>query len=515
MDTPTWASASVTAAALGPSVLYVTGAFTARRGDAFRGAVPLAGGALALALAVLVGRCLGVAPVAAGWLRLDAVGAAMLPLVTLLGLVIVRFSRTALAGEPGLQRYVRSLFAALAAVSVLVTTRHLGVLAAAGTATSLALHPLLTFYAARTAAQVAAHKKFLVSRLADACLVGALLLVRAHVGSLDLDALDAWCAAHPSMPTAMHVAAALLVAGAALKSAQLPFHGWLAQVMEAPTPVSALLHAGVVNLGGLLLLRTAPLVARSPGAQGLLLAVSLGTTVAAALVMTTRVSVKVALAWSTCAQMGMMLVQCALGAWHLALLHLVAHSLYKAHAFLSAGRAVDDWRVRALSARPRPVHPARVGAAALATLAVLAAALRATGSHDVFAAPLAVVLALSLAPSLARSPSLPSVLRAAVVTALYLAGHAAARKLVSLPVGDAAGARSIVVAGALGLLFAAQTWLQWRPAGALAAVLHGPLFAGLHLDELFTRWTFWCWPLRLPKRSAVGGGAALVGAQEA
>ena len=50
---------------------------------------------------------------------------------------------------------------------------------------------------------------------------------------------------------------------------------------------------------------------------------------------------------------------------------------------------------------------------------------------------------------------------------------------------------------------------------SLAAVLHGPLFAGLHLDELFTRWTFWCWPLRLPKRSAVGGGAALVGAQEA
>jgi NAD(P)H-quinone oxidoreductase subunit 5 len=118
----------------------------------------------------------------------------------------------------------------------------------------------------------------------------------------------------------------LLVASAALKCAQLPFHGWLIQVMEAPTPVSALLHAGVVNIGGFLMIRLAPLMTQSEIAQTLLVICGCTTAVIAALVMTTRVSIKVALAWSTCAQMGFMLLECGLGAYPLALLHIVAHS---------------------------------------------------------------------------------------------------------------------------------------------------------------------------------------------
>ncbi len=127
---------------------------------------------------------------------------------------------------------------------------------------------------------------------------------------------------------------------ALLKTATLPLHGWLTEVMEAPTPVSALLHAGIINAGGVLLLRFADPVQASPGAMAALVMVGGLTALFGAVVMLTQSAVKTALAWSTVAQMGFMILQCGLGLWALALLHIVAHSLYKAHAFLSSGGAV-------------------------------------------------------------------------------------------------------------------------------------------------------------------------------
>src|SRR5690349_9310557 len=116
------------------------------------------------------------------------------------------------------------------------------------------------------------------------------------------------------------------------------------QVMEAPTPVSALLHAGVVNIGGFVMIRLAPLMLHATIAQNILIGVGLFSTIIASLVMTTRAAIKSSLAWSTIGQMGFMLVQCGLGAWHLALMHVLAHSLYKAHTFLSSGSIVRQWR---------------------------------------------------------------------------------------------------------------------------------------------------------------------------
>ncbi len=394
-----------------------------------------------------------IALLATGAARLDLVTGVMLALVGGLGAVIVRFSRSMLRGSPGAGRYAGALLATLAAVSTLVTANHLAVLAAAWTATSLALHQLLTFFEDRPEALLAAHKKFLTSRLADAFLWAAIALIASVTGTLDLDALDRWAAAHATLPPALHLAAALLVVAAALKSAQLPFHGWLTQVMEAPTPVSALLHAGVVNLGGFLMIRLAPLMARAPLAQLLLVAIGTATAVIAALVMRTRVSVKVALAWSTCAQMGFMLVECGLGLWHLALLHLVAHSLYKAHAFLSAGGAVDAWRVRSLTA-PSP-----------RSLATVVAATR----------------------------------RAVVVAALFALTHLAAARLHLVPAfaTPSIAAWSVAAAGVVALV-AVRGWLVARPTSPLAETLHAWLFAGLYLDERFTRWAFRVWPPRLP-----------------
>ncbi len=154
--------------------------------------------------------------------------------------------------------------------------------------------------------------------------------------------------AQHGMSLSLQASAVLLVMAVIFRTALLPVHGWLIQVMEAPTPVSALLHAGVVNLGGFVLMRFAPMLDQANAARILLLIFALATAVLAGIVMLTRISIKVRLAWSTVAQMGFMLLECALGLYTLAALHLIGHSLYKAHAFLSASEGVRDTRLQAL-----------------------------------------------------------------------------------------------------------------------------------------------------------------------
>ena len=446
--------------------------------------------------------------------HVDAVTGVMLALVCFIGFVIIRYSRTYLEGEPGQRRYARALLATLAAVTVLVLSSNLLVVAFAWTGTSLALHRLLTFYRERPQALVAAHKKFLLSRFADACMLGTLAIVGASVGSLDIDAVDAWALSHPSLSPSVQVAAVLVVLAVAVKSAQLPFHGWLTQVMEAPTPVSALLHAGVVNIGGVVLIRLAPLMERAPAACTLLLLIGTTSVVAAALVMTTRVSVKVALAWSTCAQMGFMLVECGLGAWHLALLHLASHSLYKAHAFLRSGSAVDRWTIDSMAPRREPAPLPVVFAASAAVLGALGAIaalahvlLGPQGPQEASLWPMILLLGLSFSPLVASAigggwrTALYVARRAITVTSLYGAWHVVFGRLVARTTPPVPLGWVIVLTGFV-VLFGAQAVLASHPHGRLARALQPRLFAGLYLDELFTRWTFRLWPPRLKPSGA-------------
>lgn len=444
-----------------------------------------------------------------GLVRLDAVTRVLLVLVCFIAVVVVRYSRTYLQGEPEQPRYARALLATLAAATVLALANNLLVITLAWMGTSLALHQLLTFYRQRPQAQVAAHKKFLLSRLADACMLTVVGLIYLTLGRLDLDAINAWSPAG-AVPVSLQVAAVLLVLSVSLKSAQLPFHGWLIQVMEAPTPVSALLHAGVVNIGGFVLLRLAPFVAHFPIAQTMLVLLGTVTAVVAALVMTTRVSVKVALAWSTCAQLGFMLVECGLGAWQLALLHLVAHSLYKAHAFLSAGTVVDLWRVHALTPVRKPATLTCL--LAVSTLVLLCVVLSTAAGRTLLAdsarpdptlPAFAVLLGLSLSPLVVRavhggSRTIIGVTLLGVgVTAVYFGVHAAAHQAVHFPEQAVLPSSWLIAGVGLVLLFGVQLVLECRPHGRLARDLQPLLFAGLYLDELFTRMTFRLWPPQL------------------
>jgi NAD(P)H-quinone oxidoreductase subunit 5 len=451
-------------------------------------------------------------------LRSDPLGCTMLLLVSFIGWVIVGYSQPYLGGETGQPRYIRGLMLTLAAVSLLVLANNLLLMALAWIVTSLSLHGLLTFFDQRPQALIAAHKKFLASRVADLCLLGGIALLAGRLGTLEVDQALAAARSLPQVPAALQAAALLIALSALLKCAQLPVHGWLIQVMEAPTPVSALLHAGVVNLGGFLLLRLGGLVADVPVAQALLVVVGSVTAVLAALVMTTRISIKVSLAWSTCAQMGFMLMQCGLGLHALALLHLVAHSLYKAHAFLGAGGAVEQHRLQQMTPATPPVPAGAWPAGALAGLVLVGIAALLWRAHPVQTPALWAaggILALALAPAIAgpvRHAGGPWMLAAPAaglaVALAYFGLHALAERWLGADSGAVPAAPQALVAWVLGcflLLFAVQGAVRVWPRGRLARRLYPWLFAGLYLDEVFTRLTFRLWPARLPP----GDGSAV------
>ncbi len=301
--------------------------------------------------------------------RLDVVSAVMLALVSFIGWIVLRFSARYLDGEPRQGWFTGWMAGTLAAVSLMIASGNILLLALAWIATGLGIGQLLLFYPERRQAQRAARKMRVTSRLGDAALLLAAACLWWQAGTGDIAAILAQARGSAGGFT---LPAFLLALAALLKSAQFPTHGWLTEVMEAPTPVSALLHAGVVNAGGFLLIRFADVMIASPSALALLAAVGGFTALFAGLVMLTQPAIKTSLAWSTIGQMGFMILQCGLALFPLALLHIVAHSLYKAHAFLASGDAVKE--VAAIR-RPGPVAApslAAVGKAFLIAIVIYA-----------------------------------------------------------------------------------------------------------------------------------------------
>ena len=276
----------------------------------------------------------------------DSLSAVMLLLISFIGLIIGRYSVRYLDGEANQGRFLRWMSVTLGAVLLLVVSRNLVMFTAAWMLTSFGLHQLLIHYPDRTWAIWAARKKFLISRLGDLFLLVALGLTYSVFGSFDYRDIFAAAKVMQSSPNDAQIWVPLIgmlyVFGAMTKSAQFPFHSWLPDTMETPTPVSALMHAGVINAGGFLVIRLSPLVSLSHLGLDLLAWVGAFTALFAAVVMLTQTSVKRCLAYSTIAQMGFMMLQCGLGAFSAALLHIVAHSLYKAHYFLVSGSVLDS-----------------------------------------------------------------------------------------------------------------------------------------------------------------------------
>jgi NAD(P)H-quinone oxidoreductase subunit 5 len=476
-----------------------------------RGVAGLAEGAALLSFAVALAALAGlvvVGPAAGLSVRLDAVSAVMLVLVTFIGWIVVRYAATYLDGEAGQGPFTGWLCLTLVAVVLLVTAGNLVQLVVAWFATSLFLHRLLLFYPDRVAARRAARKKFITARLGDVALVGAAVLLAIAYGTADIGTILKAARAGEGGGLAA-AAAGLLALAALLKSAQFPTHGWLTEVMETPTPVSALLHAGVINAGGFLLIRFADVMLLSPGILAVLVMVGGFTALFGGLVMLTQPAVKTSLAWSTVAQMGFMIFQCGLALFPLALLHIVAHSLYKAHSFLASGGAVE--RVASIR-RPGPVAIPDAGAVGRAFVAALAIyVLVGLGFGFAHKSPQAIalgailifgvayMLAQGLADAAPRALTARTAAYAVVTSIAYFALHEAATAATAgvLPATPDPGALEwallVLAVISFGLVAIVQAmfplWAYHPAAAGLRVHLSNGLYANAVFDRLIRGWS--------------------------
>ena len=373
---------------------------------------------------------------------------------------------------------------------------------------------------------LAARKKFIASRLGDLCLIAAMLLMRRAFGGLDYETVFAGARALATTggaPGSIDLAAMLLAAAALLKSAQFPLHGWLLEVMETPTPVSALLHAGVINAGGFLVLRFSEVISTSAPALHVLAIVGGFTALFGSLVMLTQTSVKVSLAYSTIAQMGFMMLECGLGAFSAALLHIVAHSLYKAHAFLSAGGVIDIYRASWSPSPGGAPHPARLAfaivvvlGAALAIGAVFGATLPRQPGIVALGAVVLMGLVHLVAGAIDERPSLYVVGRAlglaVVVATAYFALQAGVERLTAgalppnLPTAGPLDYVIVIVSVAsFGALTIFQSLLPKRASEPRWRALYAHVSNGFYVNTLANRAIVRFWPS--PPGEAVAGEA--------
>ena len=432
------------------------------------------------------------------WLSTSPIEIVMAMLVQLLGTVIASFSARYLEGERRQRRYMAALAGVLSSVHLLLLANHWVVLIAAWSLVGVALQRLLCFYPDRPFALLAAHKKHIADRLADGLLILAGTLAWVSVGSGSFSELWRYLA-REGMTTNLQLSALFLVLATVVRTALLPVHGWLIQVMEAPTPVSALLHAGVVNLGGYVLIRFAPLLEQAVMARTVLVAFGLGTAVIAGLVMLTRISIKVRLAWSTLAQMGFMLLECGLGLYTLAALHLFGHSLYKAHAFLSASTVVRQTRLQIMRGTTSvpPISLLLAPAITVATVLLIQEVL----SSAAWPIWWSVVLGLAWAPLLWLPAQIgmtrtiflqgaASLLMVVGLTGIALLAHALPFGIHDAP-HDILGA--IAMTG-MAALYGFLVILQLRPQSL--GSWRRRIYAGFYLDEIYTRIAFQLWPSR-------------------
>ncbi|MEL6301486.1 MAG: NADH-quinone oxidoreductase subunit L [Pseudomonadota bacterium] len=406
--------------------------------------------------------------------RVDPLNLLAMFVVSFVGVVVINFSRSYLDGNPRQAVFFSRLAATLAAVMLLVSSATLLQLLTGWVLTSLTLHQLLLFYPDRPLAILAARKKFWLARIGDLALLAAAALLIREYGTIEISAINNMAAG--GSPQLNSVAASLLVVAALLKSAQFPLHGWLTEVMETPTPVSALLHAGIVNAGGYLMIRFADVVMTSQTALLMLIVVGGTSAVIASLIMLTQTSVKGQLGYSTVAQMGFMLLQCGLGAFASAGLHLVAHSFYKAHSFLTSGSAVDqvrEWRLSdATQQRITTGGLLLTLMVALGIYSLIALAANALFSYAGGVFALGVVYIIGLCGFLARGLRGRTVLvkviqHAALATVLYFSLQAGVQAYFAstLPTATALTPIALVVTALIIVAFALVALLQFSTAG--------------------------------------------------
>ncbi|YP_009701413.1 NADH dehydrogenase subunit 5 (mitochondrion) [Actinia tenebrosa] len=272
-------------------------------------------------------------------LQFDALSATMLLVVTAISALVHVFSTAYMDGDPHVPRFMSYLSLFTFFMILLVTSDNLPQLFIGWEGVGLCSYLLINFWLTRIEANKAGIKAMLVNRVGDIGFVLAMLAIWDQFGCLDFASIFNTVALSPSNNTTL--ICLFLFIGAVGKSAQLGLHTWLPDAMEGPTPVSALIHAAtMVTAGVFLLIRSSPLLEQAPIALMVVTIVGSLTAFMAATVGLVQNDLKKVIAYSTCSQLGYMVMACGLSQYSISLFHLMNHAFFKALLFLSAGSVI-------------------------------------------------------------------------------------------------------------------------------------------------------------------------------
>jgi NADH:ubiquinone oxidoreductase subunit 5 (subunit L)/multisubunit Na+/H+ antiporter MnhA subunit len=260
--------------------------------------------------------------------------------------VVSAFSNRYLHRESGYNRYFVLLALFVTGILLIALAGNIQVLFVGWEFVGLSSALLVAFFHERPAAAANAFRVLSVYRISDAAMLSAAVLLRNVAGTDSLSLLFGRATASSAnvlSGTDATVIAVLLIVAVAGKSALLPFSGWLPRAMEGPTPSSAVYYGALsIHAGCFLLLRSAPLLEQSPAAR--LVAGTLGAATALFAGLTTRVQsdVKSSLAYASLTQVGIIVIEIALGWYTIAFLHLAGHACFRLLQFLSAPNVLHD-----------------------------------------------------------------------------------------------------------------------------------------------------------------------------
>ena len=303
-------------------------------------------------------------------LHVDRLAAVMMLVISSIGMVLYRYSMRYLQQDGGQRRYMTLLALAISTLLLMVSSSDLIVLFIAWQLLSWILC-LLSHNYAHTPTANSSFRTFIMLRAGDISFLAGIALAYHLYGTVQFTELFEKAQALQSQISvlgsgftvdATTAVTFLIFIGAMSKSAQFPLHMWLPDSLYAPTPIHALLHAGIINAGGFLLNRLAPLYVLSPSTLHLVLVIGIATMLFGKSMMLVKSDIKKTLGYSTIGQMGYMIMECGLGAFSLAVFHLIAHGLFKATVFLNCGDVIHKTRLDPEQPiRPSPDTPSLLG----------------------------------------------------------------------------------------------------------------------------------------------------------
>ena len=283
---------------------------------------------------------------------IDRLSAVMMVLISGIGTVIYTYSVGYMYQDPHERRYLALIGVTIFVLLCMVSSANLLMLFLFWQLLSYLLY-LLAHNHVHGATLEGAFRTFALLRVGDMAFLAGIVLAHSLFGTLEFPALFTKAAESavilsplPGVEIGGVTAVTLLLfVGGMSKSAQFPLHVWLPRYLYAPTPATALLHAGIINAGGFLINRLAPLFGMSSTTLHVAFVVGTMTAILGASMMLAQNDIKKTLGFSTIGQMGYMIMECGLGAFSLAVFHLIAHGLFKATVFLNCGNIIHKARM--------------------------------------------------------------------------------------------------------------------------------------------------------------------------